>query len=113
METNKDLAINLCVLAEPENTFAWGRTFRCQDPIKVVVNMEFAIMMASILLFLPMAMAGVNDTVDQLRNGFTIVPLSDQVDSKSQKLSMLHPPHMTLITSIFSYASSSTLHLRQ
>ena len=91
----------VCVLAEPKNTFAWGRTFRCQDPIKVVVNMEPTTMMASILLLLPMTMAGVNDTVDQLRNGFTIVPLSDQVDSKSQKLSMLHPPGMALITSIF------------
>ena len=36
-------------------------------------------MMAALLL-LPLAMAGVNDTVDQLRNGFTIVPLSDQVE---------------------------------
>ena len=45
-------------------------------------------MMASILLLLPMTMAGVNDTVDQLRNGFTIVPLSDEVDSKSRKLSL-------------------------
>ena len=96
----------VCVLAEPENTFAWGRTFRCQAPIKVVVNMEPTIMMASILLLLPMAMAGVNDTVDQLRNGFTIVPLSDQVDSKSQKLSMLHPPHMAFITSIFLQSST-------
>ena len=39
-----------------------------------------AIMMVVVLL-LPMARAGVNDTVDQLRNGFTIVPLSDQVYS--------------------------------
>ena len=77
----------LCVLAEPENTFALGRAFRCQGPINKVVttNMDsiIIIMMATILLLLlPMAMAGVNDTVDQLRNGFTIVPLSDQVDSK-------------------------------
>ena len=41
-----------------------------------------AIMMV-VLLLLPLARAGVNDTVDQLRNGFTIVPLSDQVYSTS------------------------------
>ena len=40
-------------------------------------------MMMVVLLLLPMALAGVNDTVDQLRNGFTIVPLSDQVYSTS------------------------------
>merc|ERR1712055_984471 len=57
-----------------------SRSFWCQGPIKVITNtMEPTVttMMASILL-LPMTMAGVNDTVDQLRNGFTIVPLSDQ-----------------------------------
>merc|ERR1711971_1210788 len=42
--------------------------------IKMVANT----IMAALLLLLPVAMAGVNDTVDQLRNGFTIVPLSDQ-----------------------------------
>merc|ERR1711997_1353830 len=53
--------------------------FCCQAPIKLVVTntMDSATMMAAILL-LPMALAGVNDTVDQLRNGFTIVPLADQ-----------------------------------
>ena len=114
MGTNKDLAISvvevcLCVLAEPENTFALGRAFRCQGPInKVVVNnmKPITTMMATILLLLPMAMAGVNDTVDQLRNGFTIVPLSDQVDSKPCKISLLHLPHMALITSIFLQSST-------
>ena len=37
--------------------------------------------MRSVLLpaLLPLALAGVDDTVDQLRNGYTIVPLADQV----------------------------------
>ena len=32
---------------------------------------------------LPLAMAGVDDTVDQLRNGYTIVPLADQVSLRA------------------------------
>ena len=51
-------------------------------------------MMAALLLLLPVAMAGVNDTVDQLRNGFTIVPLSDQVESR---LDFLYNPYTVLI----------------
>ena len=50
-------------------------------------------MMAALLL-LPVALAGVNDTVDQLRNGFTIVPLSDQVESR---LDFLYNPYTVLI----------------
>ena len=86
MGTNKDLAICtclcVCVLSEPQALLRGARTFCYQAPIKVVVTstMQSATMMAAILL-LPMAMAGVDDTVDQLRNGFTIVPLSDQVES--------------------------------
>ena len=48
-----------------------------------------AIMMVVVLL-LPIARAGVNDTVDQLRNGFTIVPLSDQVLSPNSTQIILH-----------------------
>ena len=51
-------------------------------------------MMAALLLLLPVALAGVNDTVDQLRNGFTIVPLSDQVESR---LDFLYNPYTVLI----------------
>ena len=50
-------------------------------------------MMAALFL-LPVALAGVNDTVDQLRNGFTIVPLSDQVESR---LDFLYNPYTVLI----------------
>ena len=53
-------------------------------------------MMAALLLLLPVALAGVNDTVDQLRNGFTIVPLSDQVELRLFKLDFLHN-YMVLI----------------
>merc|ERR1712130_1034310 len=44
----------------------------------VVTTITNTMMAALLLLLLPVAKAGVNDTVDQLRNGFTIVPLSDQ-----------------------------------
>ena len=63
-------------------------------------------MMAALLL-LPVALAGVNDTVDQLRNGFTIVPLSDQVESRLCKLDFLHNPYMVL--SVSSVLHSPTL----
>ena len=58
---------------------------------QVVNTMACLSMMASttimmvVLHLLPLARAGVNDTVDQLRNGFTIVPLSDQVHSPNSK----------------------------
>ena len=46
-----------------------------------MAGVKMEALMAFVLL-LPMALAGVNDTVDQLRNGFTIVPLADQVHSE-------------------------------
>ena len=64
-------------------------------------------MMAALLPLLPVALAGVNDTVDQLRNGFTIVPLSDQVESRLCKLDFLHDPYMVL--SVSSVLHSPTL----
>ena len=55
-------------------------------------------MMAALLLLLPVALAGVNDTVDQLRNGFTIVPLSDQVESR---LAPLQNPFSLSLPAVF------------
>jgi len=45
-----------------------------------------------VLLLLPLARAGVNDTVDQLRNGFTIVPLSDQGTQEAVIVDYGSPP---------------------
>ena len=73
-------SMHICPIA-----FTWGRAFWCQDPITVVTNTMAGVKMEALMAFvllLPMTLAGVNDTVDQLRNGFTIVPLADQVHSE-------------------------------
>ena len=48
--------------------------------VSSVAKMLLSSAQAHILLsLLPLVLSGPNDTVDQLRQGFTIVPLADQV----------------------------------
>ena len=80
LDTNKDLA---AIFMDVHSVEPWhsGCVNQVVNTKACFIMMAPTIMMMVVLLLLPMARAGVNDTVDQLRNGFTIVPLSDQVHS--------------------------------
>ena len=80
VDTNKDLGVTaICIYRHKAGHS--GCVNQVVNTKSCFIMMAPTTMLMVVLLLLPLARAGVNDTVDQLRNGFTIVPLSDQVHS--------------------------------